>query len=1404
MTINFPTGYKCKIPNQLALDETGVLNYLPAASYNPWAAETNLNLINHLLPQGRGTPTTREVLPTFAAASPTNSHGWETAAGDETTCIYKMGLNGVLYRGSALMIKLLVDNPPVAMQKNSTENEWKLTITGKGEFTTLLHTTPIRFKALESNYTANVAVLGELTEAVISPVKFVGATNAARLIVQHELLIFFKTEQGAGYMGYVAIEAPKELVPLPALLSDRIGYTFANPCVAEPLPHNYYAKLAASENHVSTEFIPGGVRECVYDPTPYNRALVGANGILQPNTKYGFKLHAQAPYAYSPTQEWRIYTLDYVRQRIDGIWRDQMENVGYTVGLSNTSYGLFEDDIENLPEGTVGPRVTIESLTANNVFREGSTDVAFKMTKFHATMAGIKVRISAPAGFQWRPSVKFGYKRVAATLAEQGPTGISADWPGGGIPTVVSGAEHVMAFDTPGTWTFSTAGTELYGFFCNVLVPKYGPTMSPAHFYVEFGYDGTTLATRPFGGVVPFVGVSSLVNAVVDYSTNVAGKESVLTFEIETVTSLPQGGGLEITGPVGFQVLHKTIIPASKLDYMSLPTDITVSTSQTTVAGSSGTVTKPVLELTAGALGVAKGRYVFSLLFINPVTPVVQEVSPSSSCGYTQCWDFATYSSMAPPRSVSNQLDLPIAATGFSVNIKLTEAALTETTMAQRVATDRNDRPNKRNSLIFVFKMQHHASESRCTNLEPGYTRCMELKLRGPAGFVFNGDCLSTVVVDEDKVFGPGNKWPPTYAVWPHKVKVTKCTGGPGPKAVLQVEGPDTRALSEETNGAVVLGGEPRQLNQVNKHSPFLVANDVYAFRIGILANPPVTPSPNTWTIDVSDESSMAFPGFTLWTFTNLEVKPVSTALRQAATDSVPVSNPVRFTFRPWNKIPINGILRVTAQAQALSTQNFKFVAANFECQAEVEELDWIDDKGRRNAGRRWGIGETSCRVSQVDDKVTHLKLISATMETGRDYRVIIPVNNPLQPRANYKYVWKLESFSLETADPASALDESDVTSFMVNPVTNEIRRGTPAAVVPLVVNLDANGVQVRNGMMEVRDLTFTFAFPERISPNDLVVIQAPTGFLLQSKFAEPARKQCSAFKWLPTLETIIEQQLDPQKNFGDMAANPLTAPRCTRNLMMFEIQAGVTHEKQTIFELSVDTTNPSQTPFLFENFFKIWHWRSLDRNVLAPQCAGQAATCFLDELLGNSTHAGIYEWSEILNKNPSAQILSSEVLRSWDILPQLADVRIELTGQKKAARAYSEITVEFTPVSDASEVRLVANEPFGFMFNSAALPLSLNPDNAIVDPLNPPVGAAINIQVPIVANNRIRLISMAKLANMGGQTDFDITTFGGTGTLKAMDEALNFRGGFRLPGYVEKARNPRIYSEYERVADNY
>ena len=56
----------------------------------------------------------------------------------------------------------------------------------------------------------------------------------------------------------------------------------------------------------------------------------------------------------------------------------------------------------------------------------------------------------------------------------------------------------------------------------------------------------------------------------------------------------------------------------------------------------------------------------------------------------------------------------------------------------------------------------------------------------------------------------------------------------------------------------------------------------------------------------------------------------------------------------------------------------------------------------------------------------------------------------------------------------------------------------------------------------------------------------------------------------------------------------------------------------------------------------------------------------------------------------------------------------------------------------------------------------------------------------------------------MGGQTVFDITTYGGIGTPIPMDEALDFDKGFRLPGYVRKPQDPRIYSEYQNEPELY
>lgn len=63
-------------------------------------------------------------------------------------------------------------------------------------------------------------------------------------------------------------------------------------------------------------------------------------------------------------------------------------------------------------------------------------------------------------------------------------------------------------------------------------------------------------------------------------------------------------------------------------------------------------------------------------------------------------------------------------------------------------------------------------------------------------------------------------------------------------------------------------------------------------------------------------------------------------------------------------------------------------------------------------------------------------------------------------------------------------------------------------------------------------------------------------------------------------------------------------------------------------------------------------------------------------------------------------------------------------------------------------------------------------------------------------------IISNVRLAKLGGNTEFDITTIGvipASGQLGKIDEKLAFEDGFRLPGLISSVRQPIIYSEYRR-----
>jgi hypothetical protein len=880
MKVTLPEGYNCTIPDQMGLD----------IDYNPWEAPTDLELYEQSIPQGRGSPTTRDIT--------TTSHGWTQDPDDVRICYFTLNQYGVIYAGSSFFVKFTVNNPVEALNQGDILNKWSFELTSKGSFSNPLTTKEQIFKAIESNYTSSVAVRGYITEAVIQPSDFIGAFRDDR-VVHPTLYIFFKSEQSAGQMPFIVIRAPADVCSTESGVDDdgvstcqATGWAFdtrediIGGCSAANLPAQYYAKIEGIDG---TNPIPGEVASCFYHKHPHNEAKIHVTGIIDPDTRYGFQLQAVAPYDFDATQQtsWKIFTLDSLSQYVDGT----PEHVPYLdqgTGVTH-SYAVYENDLNSDAQNQraffsvadMKPSVIEEGATAT------TTTIEFLFTNFQDALSiSCAVRVVAPAGYEFDPGNTWHVQ----------PPDIDATWPVATAPTVDATKKNVITFASA-TYTATSADTVL-GFRIGLVVPNYNPVTSPANFLVEFGYDGTTLATRPYAAILPAQQVQSLTNAVVDYSTNVEGKENTLTFQVQTQTDLEAGGGLYIVGPdvsgagtENFQLASVCQVVANQMGegYLNFPSDVECESG--TVAR--GVATLVTIKIKAYATTMPKGLYRFSVLSINPVTAVANQPS-DSSCGYTQCWEFHTYTDLA---NLDGIVDKTISAVGFPINTKLIEGRLIELTDAQRLGTARDDRPKKVNNLVFAFKMANDALEET------------DLLLRGPQGFVFDDDCTTGVETREEAVFGSGNKWPPIYEKWPYQVEVTSCRG----------IGSVARMRITPTAGVTLL------------------ANMLYAFRIQIKHNPPFTPFDNSWTIDINGESSEQFDGFILWTFTDVMIEVVHTAATPLESDPVRIKNPIAFTFASYNTIDPDipyygsgGLIRITAPEGV----EFEFHHVNFECEA--------------------------------------------------------------------------------------------------------------------------------------------------------------------------------------------------------------------------------------------------------------------------------------------------------------------------------------------------------------------------------------------------------------------------------------------------------------------------------------
>ncbi|CAK9071346.1 unnamed protein product [Durusdinium trenchii] len=213
---------------------------------------------------------------------------------------------------------------------------------------------------------------------------------------------------------------------------------------------------------------------------------------------------------------------------------------------------------------------------------------------------------------------------------------------------------------------------------------------------------------------------------------------------------------------------------------------------------------------------------------------------------------------------------------------------------------------------------------------------------------------------------------------------------------------------------------------------------------------------------------------------------------------------------------------------------------------------------------------------------------------------------------------------------------------------------------------------------------------------------------------------------------------------------NPLTS-FCTIRWLIDESKDPAYPQNEDL-HFKVATANPSKTPFLTDNYWKVAHMKG-------------------------------------------TVVKSSHIHRGWDVNPQLENVEVKLTGTKYAAGKISAIEVTFTPITDADTLKIEAIFPTQFNFDQSTVPLPYDIDSRSE-------GATLIINrggfragvMTTIAINTVRL------GRAGGQTRFNFITYNDDTMSEKRDEKLGFTGGFRLPGLISVVNAPVLRSQYQEA----
>jgi hypothetical protein len=582
---------------------------------------------------------------------------------------------------------------------------------------------------------------------------------------------------------------------------------------------------------------------------------------LDPDRIYGFRVEMLNKGTYDPGDEfqWAMKTADVYNNDLDASDPAARFNPAQMLGAAR-GWGVYR-----LSGDASAVSVTFSSLLPTATFGAVSSVTIFPI-QLPSTVT-TTCRLVAPDGYQLFPKdFLYHYSSVP---------GATATWPGQ-VPWQSQQANPGMHIYDPNgdqaanvlLWSSATySHNEKYGFTSKVSIPATPITATTRAFFLQFGWDGAELATRPLAYVLPIPEVRTLTNFQVGYLTNVVGAINYATIAVVTATTIPAGGELKVTAPAGF-IFEERCTPESVAGEERVPQSLACVSAL--VYGEQAVVTGTVIRFIPSE-PLRPRRLVTWVRVYNPVEPRTNRPGQATECGFEECWTVAAVDEQGLAT------DTPTTTPGFALNRQMVEAKLVDLNYLQRLATARSDRPGSENNVIFAFRLNQQPSSVG------------DLLLSGPYGFTFEEDCMPGLRIYQTELYHTSVfgflEWIPGYDEWEAAAKVRSCVS----------TGPSARMLVE-------LG---------------LRASKLYVFRIHVSANPLQAAEQNKWTIEYASESCVPFEGFELWTFADFSLTATVTA---ATSDTHRVPNPITFRFRPHKEVNadptnqgIGGLLRIVA-----------------------------------------------------------------------------------------------------------------------------------------------------------------------------------------------------------------------------------------------------------------------------------------------------------------------------------------------------------------------------------------------------------------------------------------------------------------------------------------------------------